>query len=57
MIQLTSLPIVYPEIFLLLMTSVVALVGVLILTGTNHILEGAVLAASPAWLTNLTTSI
>ena len=28
MIQLTSLPIVYPEIFLLLMTSVVALVGV-----------------------------
>jgi NADH-quinone oxidoreductase subunit N len=28
MIQLTSLPIVYPEIFLLIMTSVVALVGV-----------------------------
>ncbi|MEO5689508.1 MAG: NADH-quinone oxidoreductase subunit NuoN [Burkholderiaceae bacterium] len=28
MIQLTSLPIVYPEIFLLLMTSVVALIGV-----------------------------
>ena len=28
MIQLTTLPIVYPEIFLLLMTSVVALVGV-----------------------------
>src|ERR1700712_3942002 len=28
MIQLTSLPIVYPEIFLLVMTSVVALVGV-----------------------------
>jgi len=28
MIQLTSLPIIYPEIFLLLMTSVVALVGV-----------------------------
>ena len=28
MIEMTSLPIVYPEIFLLLMTSVVALVGV-----------------------------
>ena len=28
MIQLTSLPIVYPEIFLLIMTSVVALIGV-----------------------------
>ena len=28
MIQTTSLPIVYPEIFLLLLTSVVALVGV-----------------------------
>jgi len=30
-------------------------VSVLILTGTDHVLEGALVAASPAWLTDLTT--
>jgi len=40
-----------------LLGAALALVGVLILTGADHILEGAVLAASPEWLTTLTTSI
>ena len=30
-------------------------VAALILTGTDHVLEGALVAASPAWLTELTT--
>ncbi len=30
-------------------------VSALILTGTDHVLEGALVAASPAWLTDLTT--
>jgi len=32
-------------------------VGLLIVTGTDHLIEGAVLNASPQWLTDLTTSI
>jgi len=30
-------------------------VSALILTGTDHVLEGALVAASPSWLTDLTT--
>ena len=49
MIQLTSLPIVYPEIFLLLMTSVVALVGVNASESrlNAHVLDRAGLAGRP----------
>lgn len=32
-------------------------VGLLIVTGTDHLIEGVVLTVSPDWLTNLTTSI
>ena len=32
-------------------------VGLLIITGTDHIIEGAILTVSPDWLTDLTTSI
>ncbi|MGY2732735.1 cytochrome c biogenesis CcdA family protein [Sphingomonas sp. UYP23] len=32
-------------------------VGLLILTGTDHLIEGYVLEMSPEWLTNLTTAI
>ena len=32
-------------------------VGLLIITGTDRLVEGAILTASPDWLTDLTTSI
>jgi len=32
-------------------------VGVLIFTGTDHLIEGVILTVSPDWLTNLTTAI
>jgi cytochrome c biogenesis protein CcdA len=32
-------------------------VGLLIFTGTDHLIEGAILSVSPDWLTNLTTAI
>lgn len=32
-------------------------IGLLIITGTDHIIEGAILTVSPDWLTDLTTSI
>jgi cytochrome c biogenesis protein CcdA len=32
-------------------------VGLLIVTGTDHLIEGAVLGVSPQWLTDLTTSL
>jgi hypothetical protein len=37
--------------------ALVAVVGLLILTGGDRALEGAVLAATPDWLTNFTASI
>ena len=37
--------------------AVVVLVALLILTGTDRVFEGIVVANSPAWLTDLTTSI
>jgi cytochrome c biogenesis protein CcdA len=40
-----------------LLGGLVARVGLLILTGGDHALEGAVLAMTPDWLTNFTASI
>ena len=37
--------------------TLLALVGLLILTGGDHIVEGVIVTNSPAWLTDLTTSI
>lgn len=37
--------------------ALIVAVGLLIITGGDHIVEGVVLANSPDWLTNLTTSI
>jgi cytochrome c biogenesis protein CcdA len=39
-----------------LLGALVVLVGVLILTGGDHVVEAAVLAATPPWLTDFTTS-
>jgi len=33
------------------------LVGVLIITGTDHMLEAAIIGILPDWVTNLTTSL
>jgi hypothetical protein len=33
------------------------LVGVLIITGTDHMLEAAIIGVLPDWVTNLTTSL
>jgi len=37
--------------------ALVVMVGLLILTGTDHLIEGIILTASPQWLTDLTTSV
>jgi len=37
--------------------ALIVAVGLLIITGGDHIVEGVVLANSPDWLTNITTSI
>lgn len=39
------------------MAAVLVLVGVLVLTGLDKTIEAALVAASPDWLTNLTTRI
>ena len=36
---------------------VLAIVGILILTGGDHLIEGALIAVSPDWLIDLTTSV
>ncbi|MDE1917494.1 MAG: cytochrome c biogenesis protein CcdA [Sphingomonadales bacterium] len=37
--------------------ALIIMVGLLIVTGADHMIEDAVLSASPDWLTNLTTSL
>jgi cytochrome c-type biogenesis protein len=39
----------------LILGAVLTSVGIMILTGLDHIIEGVLLELSPDWLTNLTT--